>query len=167
MNSRTRQIIAVGLLMFASVAALSQTAVTLPNFRIGRTDKTYFSNRDLNKGLPVLLVYFQPDCDDCREFTRALTKRAGDFKHVQIVMVTNTGLQQLVVFEKEFKLRDYKNFVIGTEGYTMVLQRALHVKKFPFAAAYNRKGQLVNIFNANKDSGGLVAQIKVVFDSLK
>jgi thiol-disulfide isomerase/thioredoxin len=167
MKNRIRQFICLWLLMFASIAALSQTTATLPGFRIGRTDKTYFSNQNLAKGKPVLLVYFQPDCDDCRKFTKALLKQAVDFKQVQIVMVTNTGLSQLIAFEKEFKLRGYKNIVVGTEGYTMVLQRALNVQSFPYAAAYNRKRKLIKIFSESKDPSLLLNQIKMTFNGQK
>jgi thioredoxin-related protein len=167
MKNRIRQFISLWLLMFASIAALSQTTATLPGFRIGRTDKTYFSNQNLAKGKPVLLVYFQPDCDDCRNFTKALLKQAADFKHVQIVMVTNTGLSQLISFEKEFKLKSYKNIVVGTEGYTMVLQRALNVQRFPYVIAYNKERKLIKIFSGSKDPGQLLNQIEMTFNGLK
>lgn len=149
------------------MAALSQTTATLPAFRIGRTDRTYFSNQGLDKGKPVLLVYFQPDCDDCRNFTKALLKQAVDFKHVQVIMVTNTSLSQLTVFEKEFKLKSYKNIAAGTEGYTIVLQRALNVQSFPYMVAYNREHKLVKIFSGSKDPGLLLNQIKMTFNGLK
>jgi hypothetical protein len=167
MKNRFWQIIAVLLMVFISISALSQKKANIPKFRIGRTDKTYFSNPDLNKNMPVLLVYFQPDCDDCQEFIKALRMRAGDFKNVQVVMVTNTGLQQLVNFEKNFKLKDYKNFVVGTEGYTMLLQRALNVKRFPFAAAYNRRGELLTIFNGSQEVNALLTQMKFEFNRIK
>jgi hypothetical protein len=167
MKNKVGQFIGVWLLMFASVAALSQTTATLPGFRIGRTDKTYFSDQDLHKGKLVLLEYFQPDCDDCRNFTKALLKQAGDFKQAQIVMVTNTGLSQLIVFEKEFKLRVHKNIVAGTEGYTMVLQRALNVQSFPYAAAYNGEHKLIKVFSGGKDPSQLPGEIKMAFNGLR
>jgi hypothetical protein len=165
MKNKGRQLIGVWLLMFASLAASSQTTAALPGFRIGRTDKTYFSNKDLQKGKPVLLVYFQPDCDDCRNFTKALLKQAGDFKHVQMVMVTNTGLPQLIAFEKGFKLRAYNNIIAGTEGYTMVLQRAFNVQNFPYAVAYNRERKLIKIFSGSREPDKLPNEIKMAFNS--
>ena len=155
---------AIIVLVLVSRRASAQRTGSIPDFRIGRTNNTYFSNADLKKNMAVMLVYFQPDCNECLDFTKDLIKHAGQFKHVQIVMVTNTALQPVRNFESQLKIRNYRNFIIGTEGYTLVLQRALQVTRFPAVAAYNKDGKPLTISNWSRDPAVLVGQLRRVFD---
>ena len=141
----------------------AQHADRLPHFRIGRTDRTYFDERQLRITKPVLLIYFLPDCEDCQGFTKALVSNIGAFKNIQIVMVTNSSLSQLIKFENEFRLRQFKNLIAGTESYTMVLQRALNVQSFPFIVCYDQSGKLLKRFSGKFDPWQLLKKIKLVY----
>ena len=137
----------------------AQEKTRLPNFRIALTDSSYFNGEKLKKGKAVLFIYFLPDCEDCRDFISALIPRMRSFKNKQIVMITNAPLNQVVKIEKEFKLRSFKNLIVGTEGRTGDFQRSFSIERFPFAAAYNKNGRLIQEFNNQITNQVMIRQL--------
>jgi len=95
----------------------------------------------------MLLIYFMPDCDDCRAFTKKLIKNGRLFDNFQVTMVTNSDLGSLKKFVTDFRLDDKKGLIIGTEGWTATLQRSLKIERFPFVAIYKTKGILIRKFS--------------------
>lgn len=153
---------AVCLLCFTNVnAQVKRTGI--PHFRIGRTDRTYFDDGKLKKGKRVLFIYFLPDCDDCRQFTTVLLKNLADLHDLQIVMITNSNLDMLTRFEHDFNLKNYRNIIAGTESYTGLFQNQFHIESFPFAAAYDKSGKLIRVFENYKDPEVLIREIKSVY----
>lgn len=118
----------------------------MPGFVIADVKGQYHHINKATIKKPVLLVYFLPDCDDCQAFTAKLTKHNSLFDHYEVIMVTNSSLDALKKFVADFGLANKPNLIIGTEGWTGKLQRALSVERFPFVATYNAKGVLIRNF---------------------
>lgn len=131
-----KSLLLVLLMIAAGFKSLAQEK--LPAFRIANADGKYLSSKDVAGKKPVLLIYFQPDCDECRRFTSLLTKNDAVFERYDVVMVTNAGLTQLQKFVVDFKLSHKAGLTIGTEGWTGTLQRQLNISRFPFAALYRQ-----------------------------
>jgi hypothetical protein len=51
-------------------------------------------------------------------------------------MVTNAGLPALRRFARAYPVLSMKGLILGTEGWTNFLLRALGVGRFPFVAVY-------------------------------
>lgn len=135
----------------------------LPHFRVACTDNSYFDEGNLKRNKPVFFIYFLPDCDDCRRFTKTLLDNIIYLKNIQIVMITNSTLSQVNQFEIDFKLKNYPNLIAGTEGYTIAFQRQFHIESFPFVAAFNNKGYLIKTFREYKAPASLVREIKHLY----
>lgn len=118
----------------------------MPGFVLADVKGHYHNINIVHFKKPVLLVYFIPDCDDCRAFTAQLTKHNRCFDHYQVIMATNASLDILKKFMTDFQLNNNTKLIIGTEGWTATLQRLLQVERFPFVAIYNAKGVLVRNF---------------------
>ena len=56
-----------------SSSQLSPNKDRVPPFTILLTTGENFSYKELQKDKPVILIYFAPDCDHCRDFIKALT----------------------------------------------------------------------------------------------
>ena len=123
----------------------------MPGFVVADVNGKYHNIKTASIKKQVLLVYFMPDCDDCRAFTAKLAKHDQLFARYEVIMVTNSNLDVLKKFVAEFRLAGKPNLVIGTEGWTAKLQRSLKIERFPFVAAYDAKGVLMrNFTDANK-----------------
>ena|ERR1700744_1081092 len=118
----------------------------LPQFVIADIEGKYHHISSAKIKKEVLLIYFMPDCDDCRAFTTKLAKDNSLFSHYQVIMVTNSTLPVLKKFVTDFQLTNKPNLIIGTEGWTATLQRLLNVERFPFVAIYGANGKLIRNF---------------------
>lgn len=110
----------------------------LPALLIVNADGNYVRNSALSASRSVILIYFQPDCDDCRKFTDLLMKDDVIIRRHQIVMITNADLGKMRQFVADFNLKGKKNVIVGTEGWTGTVQRRLNVSRFPTLAGYDQ-----------------------------
>ena len=93
-----------------------------------------------------MMVYFSPDCDHCHQLMEEVLQSNGDFKNVQIILISNESIPQLKQFENSFELKRYKQVKVGTEGRTYLVQRYYDINRFPFIALFDRSGRELALF---------------------
>lgn len=133
---------------------------SIPPFKIACTDSVYFKASDLQKNIPSVLVYFDPDCDHCRDFTESFLKRISEFGNTQIVMISYVSLAAMKKFELAFNLKRYPKIKVGTEGTSFVVQRYYKIQRFPFIAVFNKNGSLQAAYREVPSIDEILKQIK-------
>lgn len=123
--------------------ASSACAQTIPSFKILLSDDNIFSATDLPKGKPVILIYFDPDCDHCQKLMKEFFPKMNEFRKAEIIMVTFKPVSDLIAFEKLHETSKYANVKVGTEGNTFYLRYYYGLEKMPFTALYDKNGNLV------------------------
>lgn len=143
-----RKIMMAGFFMivFGGYGQTAAQKTGLPRFNIQLINGSHVSYRDLPADKPLLLIYFAPDCEHCREFMGRLMGRIKDFRQTQILLVSYLPLPALQKFSNDFKLAPYPNIKIGSEGNSFVIPSHFRIGKFPFTAVYSRAGKLVSIY---------------------
>jgi len=134
-----RRLVGFSITAFFSVATFSQG---LPPFKMYRSDKTIFSAAELPKAKPVVLIYFDPDCDHCQKLMKELFQKIDAFKKAEIIMVTFKPIEEVAAFEKQNHVQKYSNIIVGTEGVGFYLRNYYGLMTMPFTALYDRKGNL-------------------------
>jgi len=156
-------------LLFAGItfSACSQDGPpnkNIPPYRILNTDSTYSTPANLKKNIPVMIIYFAPDCPHCQHLTRDITKHIKDFGNTQIVMITFVDparqFKAITKFVKDYQLKKYPNITVGTEGYTYLVQKFYQVRTTPYEAVYDKTHQLTATFAKIPEVGDLVKAIK-------
>jgi thiol-disulfide isomerase/thioredoxin len=122
------------------------TKTGVPPFSILLTSGSHFTYKDLPKDRPLILIYFAPECDHCREFTKKLVGKMGDLKKTQIIMVSYLPVEKLQQFYKDFRLDQFPNVKVGTEGNAFVVPAYFKIVKFPFTAVFDKSGKLAATF---------------------
>ncbi len=83
-------------------------ADSLPNFTFYTVkDSLAFTPNQLKKGLPVLFVSFNTDCDHCQNETELLKEFIDDFKGIQIIMVSRQPKDEVMKFYTTRKIKEY------------------------------------------------------------
>ena len=84
------------LLCFAQIDATAATLNKIqnaPSFKIYKApDSTAFTNDQLKKNKPFVLMFFNPDCDHCQKETKELLAYKEELKGLQIIMVSPAAL---------------------------------------------------------------------------
>ena len=123
---------------------------TLPPFQILLGDSsTIFTKKDLPDKKPVLLMLFSPECSHCQHEAEELTAHKDEIKN------TFHPLWQMKEFVSQYKLDALKNVVVGKDIY-LVLPAFYSVHNLPFHAMYNKKGNLISVFEGSMEISKLL-----------
>src|SRR5215475_7664354 len=100
----------ITLLCFSVTCLLSLVTfsqASLPPFKMYRSNNSIFSATELPKNKPVIVIYFDPDCDHCQKLMKDVFKKINNLKKAEIVMVTFKPVEEVAAFEKKYKTHDY------------------------------------------------------------
>lgn len=132
----------------------------VPPFRILQTNGKVFNAANLPFGKPILLIYFSPDCDHCQVMMKEWFSKADSFKKASVVMVTFLSIEKVKAFEEDYKLKRYSNIIAGTEGLSFFVRNYYKIADMPFAALYNKNGDLVVSYQKNIPLNELAGKLK-------
>jgi thiol-disulfide isomerase/thioredoxin len=146
----------------AQVSQQSYTPpVTLPPYHILNTDSVYVTPANLKKNKPVMIIYFSPDCSHCQHLMYEMKPLMSSFKNIQVVMISFVmQLKAIQNFYRDFGLKNYPNFTVGTEGYTYVVQKYYRVSTTPYIALYDKNQKMVKYYTSPPKIDSLAAEVK-------
>lgn len=122
---------------------------TIPPIQLLLSDSTTkFTKQSLPKKKPVFIMIFSPECSHCQHTAEELPKFVEANKDVQVVMATMHSIPQMNEFITKYKLDELPNVVVGKDVY-FLLPPFYGAKNLPFLAFYNRKGELISVFEGS------------------
>lgn len=131
-----------------------------PPVKLLKTDSaSYFTKEDLHKKSAVLLMLFNPTCDHCKHETEEILQRINDFKDIQIVMATAMPHDSMTAFVKKYELAKYDNIVVGQDVHYF-LPTFYKISHLPFLAFYDRKKQLISVFEGALPVNKVLEELK-------
>ncbi|MEP6700935.1 MAG: redoxin domain-containing protein [Bacteroidota bacterium] len=132
-----------------SILAPYQKFPSFPPIKLLLPDSSsFFTKSDLAKKSPVMLMLFNPQCEHCRHETEQLVKNIDKFKNIQIIMVTSMPFDSMMTFREKYKLAQYDNIVVAQDPHFFLIPY-FQVNSLPFLAFYNRKKELIDIFEGS------------------
>src|SRR5437868_3258388 len=117
----------IALLLFAAsfyIAAQAQVpdstaeyfkTKTIPAFKIMQADSTWFTDKKIPKNMPVVMIYFSPECGHCQLAAKEIAADMDKLKHAFFVWVTYYSVPEVKTFIKSYDLAKYKNFRFGRD----------------------------------------------------
>jgi thiol-disulfide isomerase/thioredoxin len=155
-------ILALGILISLSVSAQTDAPYlkhpTFPPVKLLMTDSTtWYTKADLPKKKPVMVMVFNPMCDHCQDVTQEIVKNIDLFKDIHIVMATSFYFDSLSVFSDRYRLNEHKNIVVGYDP-TFFMNTFYQLHNLPFLAFYNRKKELISVFEGAMPVGGIIKE---------
>ena len=149
------------LLPFNNFAKQFEVPKTLPPFNMLLSDGvTYYNASNIEKNKPLVIIYFDPECQHCQHFTTDILKNSKKFSNTQIVMICCVpGLPPLQKFVADFGLSKRTNIKVGTEGIYKATLNFYRVSVTPFTAVYNSKAELVKYYRTVPQIQELVMQL--------
>ncbi len=105
------------------------------------------------------MIVFSPMCDHCQKETEDLIKNIVLFKNVQIVMATMMPYDSMMSFRKKYKLAEHNNIIVGQDT-QFFLPSFYMISNLPFLAFYDKKGNLISVFEGALPIGRAAAEIQ-------
>lgn len=133
---------------------------TIPAFNINLVpDSSFYSNANLQKNKPFMIMFFSPDCDHCQKQTKDILAYKNELKEVQILMVSVLPNKFNRPFFEEYKLAAVPNIKLGTD-LTYKLRQLYQVKTLPAMYVYDVNGNLAKAFVGNIDVPAIINAVK-------
>jgi len=146
----------------AILCFLQANSQQMPAFKMTLSNGKTFNSSELPKGKPLILIYFDPDCDHCQRLMDTLFKKINDFKKAELVMVTYKSVTDLPAFEKKHNTHNYANIKVGTEGTVFYLRNYFKLEIMPFTVLYDKKGNYVYSFRKETPVADLIRRVKAL-----
>lgn len=133
----------------------------IPAFSIfAAPDSTVFTDKDLKKDTPLLIMIFSPQCGHCQQEAKLIGQNMEHFKNAQILMVTWLPFGTLAKFGKDYGTNRYSNITLAQDPNDF-LYDFYEVHRYPKLIVYNKDGQYVSDYDGDikledvwKDLGG-------------
>jgi thiol-disulfide isomerase/thioredoxin len=133
---------------------------TIPTFNVYAVpDSTSFSNKNLRRNQPFIIMFFNPDCDHCINETKELMAYKNELKDVQILMVSISSYEALKRFYDEFDFASLPKIKIG-QDVNYALGSLFQLSTFPSIFVYDYRGKLAKAFIGNIGIPAILAAIK-------
>lgn len=133
------------LLLIISIKSYSQVpAPTIPAFSFFNLDKSLFTNTNLEKGKPLLFVFFDTECDHCQHAIQYINQHLTEFKPAAIYLITLDRQEKIVAFMNRYggNLKGKKNVTILQDLQNEFL-RKFRPRKYPSIFLYSPQKQLL------------------------
>ena len=131
----------------ATPAFISNPAI--PGFSLYQApDSTVFTNEDLHKRKPTVIMIFSPECGHCQHATTLLLQNISHFKNAQILMTTWLPYSEMLAFYKKYKIADYPQITMAWDKKDFFLPY-YRVQMYPGLVVYDKKGKYVKSFNGD------------------
>jgi peroxiredoxin len=104
-----------------------------------------FTNSNLLSNMPVLIIYFHPECEFCQEQATAISKQIDSFNNFQLLFVSHADSSAIKLFSEEYGLSGYQNIVF-LEDKDLMFDHIFGKTVAPSSFIYNKHGKLVKQF---------------------
>ncbi|HVZ95503.1 MAG TPA: thioredoxin domain-containing protein [Chitinophagaceae bacterium] len=135
----------------AASDTFAYTREAIPAFTVYKApDSTAFTNADVAKKRPVLLMLFSPECGHCQHVAKEILQHLDTDKKgkAKILMFTWLPYSTLVSFRKDYKIADYPQITLGYDSKFFFVPY-YHVTTFPKLIVYDKSGKFVRAFEGN------------------
>ena len=122
-----------------------QTIAVLPDFCLPQAvDSMLFCNTQIAQDRPVVLLYFHPECDFCRNEIQQIQQKMDNSGGIQLILISNAGKYGLRQFAATYQLDIVPDLTILMDQQLEMYDR-LQVKSIPSCYIYDRRHQLVAV----------------------
>ena len=111
-------------------------------------DSTVFTNENLKKNTPFILMFFNPDCEHCQKETKELMAYKEELKGIQILMVSASPYKEIKDFYETYGLSSMPNIKLG-QDVNSKLGSIYKLRTFPSIFVYDNRGTLAKAFVGN------------------
>jgi len=118
----------------------------LPKFDFMSIDSSRkLSSTSLSHNLPIIVLYFSPDCEHCRRETKEILSHMDRLKNTTLCWISNGSIDDLQSFYSQFRLDTLRNAVVG-QDYQYSFYRTFLPSDVPYIVIYNNVNQLIKIY---------------------
>jgi thiol-disulfide isomerase/thioredoxin len=131
---------------------------TLPDFSFKTINDSIFSRNQIKDG-PVLILFFNPECEHCQYQVQAVIKNREAISDVLVLMISNAGKEIVMDFIKSYNLIDFPRLVVLLDD-THSFDKFFGTETVPASFIYDKKLKLTKYFHGEATFETILGYLK-------
>ena len=112
----------------------------IPSFSILLTDSaTHYTNLNIAKNKPTILVYFSPDCSHCQADAKNLAEKLDSLKDINFVWISSHEVDKIKAFAIKYNMAGLPNMVFGKDD-KWAIPSFFKITFTPYFVVYGKDG---------------------------
>ncbi|RYY13510.1 MAG: hypothetical protein EOO04_31760 [Chitinophagaceae bacterium] len=144
------------ILLTLATSAQDNAAKPMAPFEITTITNQEFKSFQVKRNEPVIIMYFSPECDHCRDLTKEIVKNIKLISTKPLYMITYFPIAEVKKFANDLSLQKYPSIKVGTEGMKLIVQKHYNIRNFPFVVLYNKSGKMVKMFREQAPAADII-----------
>ena len=122
-------------------------------------DSAVFTNENIKKNIPFILMFFNPDCEHCQKETKELLAYKEELKGVQILMLSSSDYPAIKEFYKSYGLSAMPGVKMG-QDVNFRMGSLYKLRTYPSIFVYDHRGTLAKAFVGNIGIPAILEAVK-------
>jgi thiol-disulfide isomerase/thioredoxin len=110
-----------------------------PVFSLLLTDSTHYTNQNIPKGKPTVIVYFSPDCSHCQADAKNMMDKLDSLKDINFVWCSSHEPEKIKEFAVKYNMFGLPNMVFGKDE-KYAIPSFFKISFTPYFAVYSKEG---------------------------
>jgi peroxiredoxin len=129
----------------------------LPSMRALLTTGVLFDFRSVDQ--QMIIILFQPGCDDCQIEAEQISKNIEAFKGYKLYFMSSHPIAELKKFAADYGLDNHPDVIFGQVAVDGVIQNFGQVHT-PSVYIYSEKGEMIKSFNGKTDVNQIISALQ-------
>lgn len=149
------------LLGFSSVKAQEGDRAKLPFFKVAATSGMTISPELLPKNRPVIVFYFDPDCDHCEQQATWVKEQINRFNGVSLVWISWGEMDAIKGFQEKHFADVNKRDMVFTKDTEYNMDNWFGYSEVPSVYVYNQRWERTASFKSETIVSDLISATKI------
>ncbi len=114
----------------------------MPKFLFKTLENKDFSNDNLNKNLNTVFIYFNTECEYCKDEAKLLSNKKTSIKNIEFIFVSSEAIQSIKQFASFYNL-DSSLSITFLQDSQDVFYEKFNASSIPYILIYNKKRELL------------------------
>lgn len=140
------------LLLFSYIASAQSPAETVPDFTFFKSDKTAFTNKNLEQGKMLFFLFFDPACEHCQHAVQSLNDHYKELKNAAVYLISSEKAETINKFMNKYgkTLSNKKNVNLLQDLHNEFITK-FQPRRYPSMFLYSKEKKLLQ-YEDNEDT---------------
>ena len=130
-----------------------------PVFSLLLTDSTHYTNLNIPKNKPTIIVYFSPECSHCQGDAKRIAEKLDSLKDVNFIWSSSHEVDKIKEFAIKYKLAGLSNMVFGKD-LKYAIPSYYKIQFTPYFVIYSKDGLFFKEFRDGVAPSDLITAIE-------
>jgi len=118
---------------------------TIPKFSFRTINGEAFTQKNISRSRAKLFIYFNSNCNFCKDEAKQIQKNLDRLKDVQLLFVSFEEAENIKIFANTYSFLDQQN-IFFLEDKKLIFAEIFDARGFPFMLLYSKDNQLIKKF---------------------